>query len=98
MAGIVKRLKLGHLAITLVVRHRWEKGEDRLLDEITLWHRRYQLGVWFKKELAVGTRKKGLALFSNSNLSPSWYIGFELIWVKLWFNFSWRVLTFKIDD
>jgi len=48
--------------------------------------------------MAVGTRKKGKALFSRSNLSPSWYIGFDLIWVKLWFNFSWKVLTFKIDD
>jgi len=48
--------------------------------------------------MAVGTRKKGKAMFSSSNLSPSWYIGFDLIWVKLWFNFSRRVLTFKIDD
>ena len=103
MAGIVKSFKLGHLRVSMVSRHKCENYRNseystRLMDDITLWHRRYQLGIWFKKDMAVGTRKKGKAMFSSSNLSPSWYIGFDLIWVKLWFNFSWRVLTFKIDD
>lgn len=102
MAGIIKSFSIGHLRTTLVIRHKWEnyKGDksERFLDEITLWHRRYQLGIWVKREMAVGTRKRGEALFSESNLSPSWYIGFDLIWVKLWFNFSWRVLHLKIKD
>ncbi len=103
MAGIIKSLKLGHLRVSMVIRHKWESYRNseystRLMDDITLWHRRYQLGIWFKKDMAVGTRKKGKAMFSSSNLSPSWYIGFDLIWIKVWFNFSWRVLTFKIDD
>lgn len=103
MAGIIKSFNIGQLRVAMVVRHKWEsyKNSDystKMMDDITLWHRRYQLGIWFKKEMAVGTRKKGKSMFSKSNLSPSWYIGFDLIWVKLWFNFSWRVLHLKIED
>ena len=103
MAGIVKSLRLGHLKTTMVIRHKWESYRNseystKMMDDITLWHRRYQLGIWFKKDMAVGTRVKGKGMFNKSNLSPSWYIGFDLIWVKLWFNFSRKVLTFKIDD
>lgn len=103
MAGIIKTLKLGHFQTTMVIRHKWESYLDsdystKLMDDITLWHRRYELGIWFKKDMAVGTRLKGKAMFSKSNLSPSWYIGFNLIWIKVWFNFNWKVLTLKIDD
>lgn len=103
MAGIIKSLKLGHFQTTMVIRHKWESYKNseystKLMDDSTLWHSRYELGIWFRKDMAVGTRVKGKAMFSKSNLSPSWYIGFNLIWIKVWFNFNWKVLTFKIDD
>lgn len=83
MAGIIKSLKLGHFQTTMVIRHKWESYKNseystKLMDDITLWHRRYELGIWFKKHIAVGTSVKGKAMFSKSNLSPSWYIGFNL--------------------
>ena len=85
---MIKAIKIGHLRITLVLRHQWEKEEP----ETFLMRSTRQLGLFFRKDRAVGTRKRGRAMFDRDNLSPSYMLGLNLIWAKTWVCVDWRVL------
>ena len=85
---MIKAIKIGHLRITWVLRHQWEKEEP----ETFLMRSTRQLGFFFRKDRAVGTRKRGRAMFDRDNLSPSYMLGLNLIWAKTWICVDWRVL------
>ena len=87
----IMKINLGHLKISGVFRHRWDNPEHRLVSN-SEW-RMKQLGIFFKKTLCVGTSKKGKEMFKEDNLSPSYMFGINLIWVKMWVEVSWKVLT-----
>lgn len=88
---MIKAIKIGHLRITWALRHQWEK---ELEPETFLMKSTRQLGIFFRKSKAVGTRKKGRAMFDGDNLSPSYTFGLNLIWAKTWINVDWKVLHF----
>lgn len=87
---MIKKIKMGHLRITWVLRHQWEE----LTPETFLMKRQRQLGIFFNKNRAVGTRKKGRAMFDGDNLSLSYMFGLNLIWAKTWITIDWKVLHF----
>jgi len=87
---MIKKIKIGHLRITWVIRHQWEKDEP----ETFLMRSTRELGLFFRKSMAVGTRKGGRAMFDTGNLSPSYMFGLNLIWAKTWISVDWRVMHF----
>jgi hypothetical protein len=87
---MIKKIKIGHLRITWVIRHQWEKNEP----ETFLMRSTRELGLFFRKSMAVGTRKRGRAMFDGDNLSPSYMFGLKLIWAKTWISVDWRVMHF----
>jgi hypothetical protein len=95
MAGKIARCKLGHLSITAVFRHQWDDDND-LYNKFK--YKTKTLGLWWKKDEAVGTTKKGKEAFSKSNMMPSFTIGLNLIWATCWLNIDWKVLKLKIND
>ena len=87
---MIKAIKIGHLRITWVLRHQWEKE----VPETFLIRSTRQLGFFFRKDRAVGTRKKGRAMFDGDNLSPSYMFGLNLIWAKTWIAIDSKVMHF----
>ncbi len=95
MPGKVAKMKLGHLTIKAVFRHKWDSPDDLYVS--TVEYKTKRLGIWVKRTLAVGTKLKGRALFAKGNLFPVYWIGVDLVFAKCWLEFSWRVKTFKIS-
>ena len=91
----VLRFRLGHLALTFVFRHRWDRPDDMWTQQIE--YRTKRLGVFLRQDRAVGTYRTGKDLFSAENLGRSWMFGLNLLVAKCWVDVSWRVRHFKID-
>ena len=89
----VSRFSIGDLTIKFVYRHRFEKYMD--LSDNMMW-KKNELGIWFKKNLCVGTKEKGKKMFDKDNMGYTYMIGFNLILLKFWFEFSWKVLELDI--
>ena len=92
----VLRVQLGHLALTFVFRHKWDRPGSMWTQEFE--YRTKTLGVFFKSSRAVGTYKVGRDMFSPGNLGRSWMLGLNLIVAKCWVDVSWRVKHFKLED
>lgn len=91
---MVSSIKIGNFTIKGVFRHQWDNLEsDRIYHRIE-W-RRKEIGIFFEKNLCVGTGKKGKKMFDKNNLRPSYMVGINFIWVKMWFEISWKVLHLK---
>lgn len=96
---MVRKLKIGSFNSTFVFRHRWEKNDDRCDWEIRQLRREYKLGIWFKKGQAVGLVRKGKdreetikKTFTKSNHVNCYMIGMDLIFCKMWVDFSFKPL------
>jgi hypothetical protein len=89
---LISKIKIGHLRITWCFRHQWEIGEY----ESFRMRKNRELGIFFRKVMAVGTMEKGGAMFDKGNLSPSYMFGLNLIWAKTWITVDWKVLHFDI--
>ena len=94
---MISKVKLGRLSATFVLRHRWEKGSDSVLSnfEAHKIKKSLELGVWFSKDRAVGSLRKGKnreetvkGTFSESNLVNVYNIGIRLIVCKFWVSFK----------
>jgi len=94
MPGKIWKFRLGHLTVKFVFRHKWDSPEDPYVR--TMEYKTKQLGLYFKRNLAIGTKYKGRALFRKGNLFPVYIIGLHLIYAKCWMEFNWRVRTFTI--
>ena len=90
----IAKMKLGHLTIKAVFRHKWDSPEDPYVS--TVEYKTKRLGVFARRSLAVGTKYKGKAIFRKGNLFPVYLIGMDLIVAKTWLEFSWRVRTFSM--
>jgi hypothetical protein len=94
----IKRFILGDLTIKFVLRHYWEKPDPN-----NIWTRKYnfkrkELGFWYDKNMAVGTTKKGIEAFKESNLYPSYMLGVNLLYIKFWITVDRKVLHIKLDE
>lgn len=92
---MTKTLKIGDVRIRLTIRHRFEKNLTTL-DKISEF-RRWELGVWFRKDRAVGNKVKGIDAFKSNNLVNTYQLGFNFVLGKAWLTFDKNVLIMKID-
>jgi len=90
----ILKFALGRFKIKFVFRHRFEKFMD-LSDTHSMWGK-WELGMWFKKNMCVGIKYTGKKVFSKNNLFPEYMVGFNLLWIKLWITMSWNVLEIDI--
>jgi hypothetical protein len=89
---MTKELNIGKLNIILVFKHKWEKEQQRIYSEFNT----KQLGLFWRKDMVVGRRKKGKAMFDSDNLVPSYLFGINLIVCKFWLNLDINSLNIKI--
>ena len=71
---MTKELNIGKLNIIFVFKHKWEKEQQRIYSEFNT----KQLGLFWRKDMVVGRRKKGKAMFDSDNLVPSYLFGINL--------------------
>ncbi len=90
---MIKKISIGRCNISLVLRHRFEKQKrfDRTF-------RRWEVGLWFKKDKMVGRNN-----FSNpnewgDNLVNSYMLGVELILFRVWINWDFNGMHLEIND
>lgn len=91
---MIAKLKIGRLNLIAVFNHQWEDGG--LMRRIDFKPKR--LGIWWRRELAVGVRKRGRAMFDRDNLVPSYQLGLELIVCRVWLGWDLGVKHFKLAD
>jgi hypothetical protein len=89
---MTKDFNIGKLNLLFVFRHKWEKEQQRIYSEFNT----KQLGLFWRKDMVVGRRKKGKAMFDSDNLVPSYMFGVNLIVCKFWFNVGFDSLNIKI--
>jgi hypothetical protein len=89
---MTKELNIGKLNILFVFKHRWQKEQQRIYSEFNT----KQLGLFWRKDMVVGRRKKGKAMFDSDNLVPSYLFGINLIVCKFWLNLDINSLNIKI--
>jgi hypothetical protein len=94
---MVARTKIGSFRATWVLRHRWEKGSDSILENYDAYDIRskWSLGIWAKRSMAVGITRRGKdksetikQTFSEGNLVNCYIIGLNLIVAKVWVEFK----------
>lgn len=71
----------------------WDSPEDPNVREYD--YRTKSLGVFYRRQLAIGTKKKGKAVFSKGNIFPIYVVGLSLLYAKCWLEFSWRVRSYN---
>ena len=91
---MIAKLKIGRLNLHLVLRHRWEAGDFMS----RLDFKTQRLGLWWRRDLAVGVRKRGRAAFDRDNLVPSWKLGLDLIVGRVWLSWDLGAKHFKLDE
>jgi hypothetical protein len=89
---MTKELNISKLNIIFVFKHKWEKEQQRIYSEFNT----KQLGLFWRKDMVVGRRKKGKAMFDSDNLVPSYLFGINLIVCKFWLNLDINSLNIKI--
>lgn len=89
---MTKELNISKLNIIFVFKHKWEKEQQRIYSEFNT----KQLGLFWRKDMVVGRRKKGKAMFDSDNLVPSYMFGINLIVCKFWLNLDINSLNIKI--
>jgi hypothetical protein len=96
---MIAKTKIGSFRATWVLRHRWEEGSERILQNYDAHQIRknWQLGIWFKRSRAVGRRRAGKdnadsikKTFGEGNIVNCYMIGLNLIVAKVWVDFSLR--------
>jgi hypothetical protein len=92
MPGKIWKIRLGHLTVKFVFRHKWDSPEDPYVHDIE--YKTKQLGIFYKRNLAIGTKYKGKALFRKGNLFPVYITGLHLIYAKCWMEIGRRTHTF----
>jgi len=92
MAGKIGKLKIGPLFIKGVFRHKWDDPDDSYHTKIE--YKTKKLGIFFRKDMCIGTTKKGRDMFTRDNHYPSYMFGLNLIWAKCWITIDWKVLHF----
>jgi hypothetical protein len=88
---MIATIKIGRLKINLVLRHRFETR-----NRLDMTFRRWELGLWFRKNLVVGSHEfKNPSRWSN-NLVGSYMFGVELLICKAWLEVNYGAMTFDL--
>jgi hypothetical protein len=90
----IKSFYIGRLRITLVGKYRYYKKEKSPLDLFMDW-REWELGIWFKKNLAVGKKDFKHPEKWKDNFVNDYMLGINLLIIKGWIN--WNVGAMQID-
>ena len=94
---MIARTRIRRFRATWVLRHRWEKGSDSILENYSGHDIRtnWSLGIWAKRSKAVGVTKRGKdksdtikKTFGSENLVNCYMIGLNLIVAKVWVEFK----------
>ena len=94
---MIKRIKIGNSRVSVVLRHRWEKGNGITNYTASQMRKEWDLGIWAKKNKVVGQVKKGKdrdktieETFNEVNLVNCYMIGLNLIVCKVWVDFTFK--------
>ena len=98
---MIAKTKIGPFRATWVLRHRWERGsKDGVLGSNYEGHRlrnELKLGIWAKRNKVVGAvRRKDnnnvdvTKTFGGDNLVNNYMIGLDLIFCKVWVDFTFK--------
>lgn len=95
---MAKYIKIGRTTIKFVFRHLWEKEKDATERLFTskMEFRNKALGLFWRKDMAIGSKKTGKAMFDGDNLVPCYMIGLNLIWAKTWITIDRGVMHFEL--
>lgn len=96
MAGFVRKLRLGYLRVTFVLRHKWDDEEDKLYQRFE-WKTK-RIGLWFKTYKAVGVENFKKPSLWSKNMGKSFMVGINFIWINTWLDISWKVKDFSLKD
>lgn len=95
--SVIKKIKIGPLRLTWVLRHIWEKDKD--ITNYTVWsmRKRPELGIWFNSESAVGSVKKGKDKNEtvNKTFNKSNHVKIYTIGLKLFVCHTWVTIQLK---
>ena len=92
--SMIAKLKMGRLNLHLVLRHRWEAGDFMS----RLDFKTQRLGLWWRRDLVVGVRKRGRAAFDQDNLVPSYQFGLDLIVCRVWMGWDLGARHFNLEE
>jgi hypothetical protein len=92
----IKHFKINKLNLTFVFRHRFEKpdetiGKFRLHSEFRKW----ELGIWFKANKAVGSKDFKRPDKWKHNMVNTYMLGVNLLLCKAWVD--WNIGAMEID-
>ena len=96
---MIARTRIGRFKATWVLRHRWEKGSDDILENYDAYdiRRKWSLGIWAKRSRVVGRKRVGKdnadsikKTFGEGNIVNCYMIGLNLIVAMVWVDFSLR--------
>lgn len=93
----IGRLKLGSHRFKFVFRHRFEHlyavdKAAKKLDGITMWNRN-ELGLFFKREQAVGVKNFKTPSEWKNNLVYSYMFGISLVVCRMWITYDKGAMT-----
>lgn len=84
---MIKKIDLGKNTLKFVVRHQWDGQIEN--DKFDKWSEK-RLGIWWKTYKSSKYDTK----FRTNFRKPQWdsiMIGFNLIWMNVWFDFGKKV-------
>jgi hypothetical protein len=93
---MIIRNKVGKLKLNIIFRYQGDGIDKDSVYEKTKWKEK-KLGIWWKRYTALGERK-GKVAFEKKNHFPGLMFGINLIWANLWFDVSYGVKTFEINE
>ena len=91
---MIAKLKIGRLNLQLVLKHRWE--DNGLISRLDFKTQR--LGLWLRRDLVIGVRKRGRAAFDQDNLVSSWSLGLDLIVCRVWIGWDLGARHFNTNE
>ena len=80
------KIYIGKTKIVFVGKYRYSKNVS-ILDRISEW-RRWEIGIWFRKNRVVGSKNFKTPDKWNENLVNSYMIGIDLLIIKGWIEWS----------
>lgn len=91
---MLKHFTIRKTNITLVFRHRWE-------NEKQIWKKpfpKYELGLWFKKNIIVGSKNFSSPTEWSKNHVNSYMLGLEFLLGRAWIEWDKDGMHLDIDD
>jgi len=96
---MIGRIRTKWFKANFVLRHRWEKDSDSILNyEAHRMKTNFNLGIWLRTYRAVGKAKGPISfIFSSKNHVRGYMLGLDLIVCKVWIDISGPTLEIPIE-